>query len=164
MPDRFDRFLPLFGLLAGLLFFAGLILLRNDPPSETAGAETFSYWQDNRGQHPTFALIGMLEAAMTNAAHEGESPSRLHAQSAPLIRLAGMERGLCGRTPRNRPRRAPQSDAARTGCLGDNRYGSSAPHAGRFLRVHRPSALADRGRSTAKPGQDHLTRTIANAV
>jgi hypothetical protein len=118
MSDRFDRFLPLAGVLAGLLFFAGLILLRNDPPSETAVAETFSYWQDNRGQHQiialvltplmaflliffgaglrrrlergsgdsghgtvafggallaaaTFALIGMLEAAMTNAAHEG---------------------------------------------------------------------------------------------
>jgi hypothetical protein len=117
MLDRFDRFLPLAGVLAGLLFFAGLILLRNDPPSETAVAETFSYWQDNRGQHQIiallltplmaflliffgaglrrrlargvdsghgtvalggallaaaiFALVGMLEAAMTNAAHEG---------------------------------------------------------------------------------------------
>jgi hypothetical protein len=118
MSDRFDRFLPLAGVLAGLLFFAGLILLRNDPPSETAVAATFSYWQNNRGQHQiiallltplmaflliffgaglrrrlergsgdsghgtvafggallaaaTFALIGMLEAAMTNAAHEG---------------------------------------------------------------------------------------------
>src|SRR6266542_6067008 len=118
MLDRFDRLLPFAGVLAGLLFVAGLILLRNDPPSETAVAETFSYWLDNRGQHQiiallltplmaflliffgaglrrrlergsgdsghgtvafggvllaaaTFALIGMLEAAMTNAAHEG---------------------------------------------------------------------------------------------
>lgn len=118
MSNRFDRFLPLAGVLAGLLFFAALILLRNDPPSETAVAETFSYWQDNRVQHQiiallltplmaflliffgaglrrrlergsgdsghgtvafggvllaaaTFALVGMLEAAMTNAAHEG---------------------------------------------------------------------------------------------
>jgi hypothetical protein len=116
--DRFDRLLPLAGVLAGLLFIAGLILLWDDPPSEAAVAETFSYWQDNRGKHQiiallltplmaflliffgaglrrrlergsgdsahgavafggallaagTFALVGMLEAAMTNAAHEG---------------------------------------------------------------------------------------------
>jgi hypothetical protein len=116
--DRFDRFLPLAGVLAGLLFVAGLVLLWDDPPSEAAVAETFSYWQDNRGKHQiiallltplmaflliffgtglrrrlgrgsgdsghgtvafggallaaaTFALVGMLEAAMTNAAHEG---------------------------------------------------------------------------------------------
>jgi hypothetical protein len=118
MLDRFDRLLPVAGVLAGLLFVAGLILLRDDPPSESAVAETFAYWQDNRGQHQiiallltplmsflliffgaglrrrlerggsdsghgtvafggallaaaTFALVGMLEAAMTNAAHEG---------------------------------------------------------------------------------------------
>lgn len=116
--DRFDRFLPLAGALAGLLFFVALLLLWNDPASETGPAETFAFWQDNRGQHQivallvapliaflllffgaglrrrlaqgngdaghgsvafagallgamTFALVGMLEAAMTNAAHEG---------------------------------------------------------------------------------------------
>ncbi len=115
--DRFDRVLPLAGVLAGLLFVAGLILLWDDPPSEAAVAETFSYWHDDRGKHQiiallltplmaflliffgaglrrrlergsdtshgtvafggallaaaTFALIGMLEGAMTNAAHEG---------------------------------------------------------------------------------------------
>jgi hypothetical protein len=117
VSDRFDRFLPLAGVLAGLLFFVGLVLLRDDPPSESAVAQTFAYWQDNRGQHQiiallltplmafllvffgaglrrrlergadsghgtvalggallaaaTFGLVGMLEAAMTNAAHEG---------------------------------------------------------------------------------------------
>jgi hypothetical protein len=118
ISDRFDRFLPLAGALAGLLFFVGLLLLRNDPASETGPAETFAFWQDNRVQHQivallvapligflllffgaglrrrltqgngdaghgsvafagallgamTFALVGMLEAAMTNAAHEG---------------------------------------------------------------------------------------------
>jgi hypothetical protein len=117
VSDRFDRFLPLAGVLAGLLFFVGLVLLRDDPPSESAVAKTFAYWQDNRGQHQiiallltplmafllvffgaglrrrlergadsghgtvalggallaaaTFGLVGMLEAAMTNAAHEG---------------------------------------------------------------------------------------------
>ena len=117
--DRFDRVLPLAGVLAGMLFFVGLFLNRSDPSSETGPAETFSYWQDNHGQHQivgllvapliaflliffgaglkrrleqgngdashgsvafggallgamTFALVGMLEAAMTNAAHEGE--------------------------------------------------------------------------------------------
>lgn len=119
VSDRFDRFLPLAGVLAGLLFFVGLVLLWNDPSSETGPAETFSYWQGNRGQHQIvallvapliaflllffgaglrrrlaqgsgdaghgsvafggallgsagFALVGMLEGAMTNAAHEGE--------------------------------------------------------------------------------------------
>ena len=118
--NRFDRFLPLAGLLAGLLFLAALVLLRNDPPSETRLAETFAYWQADRGQHQviallvvpliaflliffgtglrrrleqesdgsghgsvafggallasvTFALVGMLEAAMTNAADQGQS-------------------------------------------------------------------------------------------
>ena len=118
VTDRFDRFLSLAGVLAGLLFITGLIVLWDDPPSEAAVAETFSYWQDNRGRHQiiallltplmafmliffgaglrrrlergngdsghgtvafggallaaaTFALVGMLEAAMTNAAHEG---------------------------------------------------------------------------------------------
>ena len=116
--DRFDRFLTLAGALAGLMFFVALILLWNDPASETGPAETFSFWQDNRGQHQivallvapliaflllffgaglqrrlaegnrdaghgavafggallgamTFAVVGMLEGAMTNAAHEG---------------------------------------------------------------------------------------------
>ena len=118
-PDRFDRFLPLAGVLAGLLFLGGLVLNRSDPSSETGPAETFLYWQDNHGQHQivgllvapliaflllffgsglrrrleqgssesghgsvafggallgaaAFALVGMLEGAMTNAAHEGE--------------------------------------------------------------------------------------------
>ena len=119
VSDRFDRFLPLAGVLAGLLFLVGLVLNRTDPSSETGPAATFSYWQDNRGQHQivallvapliaflllffgtglrrrleqgssdsghgsvafggallgavAFALVGMLEGAMTNAAHEGE--------------------------------------------------------------------------------------------
>ena len=117
--SRFDRFLPLAGVLAGLLFFVGLALNRSDPSSETGPAETFAYWQADRGQHQivgllvapliaflllffgaglkrrleqgsegsghgsvafggailgaaTFALVAMLEGAMTNAAHEGE--------------------------------------------------------------------------------------------
>ena len=118
-PDRFDRFLPLAGVLVGVLFFVGLALTWGDPSSETAPAETFSYWQDNRGQHQisglllapliafllvffgaglqrrlqretgdsghgtvafggallaasAFTLVGMLEGAATNAAHEGQ--------------------------------------------------------------------------------------------
>jgi hypothetical protein len=118
MLDRFDRLLTVAGVLAGLLFVVGLVVLWDDPPSESAVAETFFYWQDNRGRHQiiallltplmaflliffgaglrrrlergsdsghgtvafggallaaaTFALVGMLEAAMTNAAHEGQ--------------------------------------------------------------------------------------------
>ena len=56
--NRFDRFLPVAGLLAGLLFLAALVLLRNDPPSETDVAATFDYWQANRGQHQLIALLG----------------------------------------------------------------------------------------------------------
>ena len=120
MPtSRFDRFLPLSGAVIGVLFFVGLALTWGDPSSETAPAETFSYWQDNRGRHQlsglllapliafllvffgaglqrrlrrdsgdsghgtvafggallaaaAFALVGMLEGAATNAAHEGQ--------------------------------------------------------------------------------------------
>ncbi len=117
--NRFDRFLPLAGVLAGLLFLVGLVLNRSDPSSESGLADTFSYWQNNHGQHQIvgllvapliaflllvfgaglkrrledgggatghgsvafggallgaaiFALVGMLEAAMTSAAHAGE--------------------------------------------------------------------------------------------
>jgi len=116
---RFDRFLPLAGVLAGLLFFVGLFLNRSDPSSETNPAKTFAYWQADHGRHQivgllvaplvafllvffaaalkrrldqesdgsghgsvafggalmgaaVFVLVGMLEAAMANAAHEGE--------------------------------------------------------------------------------------------
>jgi hypothetical protein len=55
--DRFDRFLPFAGVLLGLLFLLGLALLWNDPSSETGPAKTFSYWQDNRGQHQIVALL-----------------------------------------------------------------------------------------------------------
>lgn len=55
--DRFDRFLPIAGVLAGLLFFVGLVLLWDDPASETGPAETFAYWQDDRGQHQIVALL-----------------------------------------------------------------------------------------------------------
>jgi hypothetical protein len=117
--DRFARFLPLAGVLAGLLFVVGLVVNRTDPSSETGPAKTFAYWQNNHGQHQIvglliaplialllvffgaalkrrledsggdsghgavafggavlaaaiFALVGMLEGAMTNAAHHGE--------------------------------------------------------------------------------------------
>lgn len=115
--DRFGRFLPLAGMLAGLVFLVGLLVFRNDPPSESDVAATFEYWQNDRGQHrivallltplmgflliffgaglrrrlerdrdsghgsvafggailaaATFTLVGMLEAAMTNAAEDG---------------------------------------------------------------------------------------------
>lgn len=116
--DRFARFLPLAGVLAGLLLAGGLTLTYSIPNSETSFEETFSWWKDNRGQHQIsglllaplvalmliffgaglqrslrhntrdsghgsvafggailgaagFALIGELEGAAANAAHEG---------------------------------------------------------------------------------------------
>ena len=104
-------------MLAGLLLAGGLTLTYSIPSSETSFEETFSWWQDNRGQHQIsglllaplvaltliffgaglqrslrsggdsghgsvafggailgaagFALIGELEGAAANAAHEG---------------------------------------------------------------------------------------------
>ena len=55
--DRFDRFLPLAGVLAGLLFLAAFIVNRNDPSSEIGPAETLSYWQDNRGLHQIVGFV-----------------------------------------------------------------------------------------------------------
>ena len=57
MPDRFDRFLPFAGVLAGLLFFVGLALNRTDPSNEAGPAKTFAYWHDNHGQHQIVGLI-----------------------------------------------------------------------------------------------------------
>ena len=57
MSSRFDRFLPLAGVLAGLLFFVALVLLWEDPSSETGLADTFAFWQDDRGQHQIVALL-----------------------------------------------------------------------------------------------------------
>ena len=118
MPsDRFARFLPLAGVLAGLLLAGGLTLTYSIPSSETSFEDTFAWWRDNRGQHQIsglllaplvalmliffgaglqrslrssgdsghgsvafggailgaagFALIGELEGAAANAAHEG---------------------------------------------------------------------------------------------
>ena len=58
MPsDRFARFLPLAGVLAGLLLAAGLTLTYSIPNSETSFEETFSWWRDNRGQHQIPGLL-----------------------------------------------------------------------------------------------------------
>ena len=128
--DRFARFLPLAGVLAGLLLAGGLTLTYSIPSSETSFEETFAWWKDNRGQHQIsglllaplvalmlvffgaglqrslrsgnrdsghgsvafggailgaagFALIGELEGAAANAAHEGhqeavDALSQLH--------------------------------------------------------------------------------------
>ena len=160
--------------------------------SETAAAETFSYWQDDRGQHQiiallvaplmaflliffgaglrrrlergsgdaghgsvafggallaaaTFALVGMLEAAMTNAAHEGERQAvytlnQLHSYdwlgwNAAFAAML-LATGLGARRNRMLP------DPAR---VGDDRHRSVAAHAARVLRVHPPSGVADRG-------------------
>ena len=61
MSDRFDRLLPLAGVLAGLLFFVGLFLNRSDPSSETGPAETFAYWHADHGRHQ---IVGLLIAPL----------------------------------------------------------------------------------------------------
>jgi hypothetical protein len=55
--DKTDRFLPLAGVLAGLLFLVGLLLNRSDPSSETGPTKTFAYWHANHGQHQIVGLI-----------------------------------------------------------------------------------------------------------
>jgi hypothetical protein len=160
--DRFARFLPLAGVLAGLLLAAGLTLTYSIPNSETSFEETFSWWRDNRGQHQIsglllaplvalmliffgaglrrslrsnnrdsghgsvafggailgaagFALIGMLEGAATQAAHEGHQeavyalrPSsprhRATRRGAPMSARMTLRNGLP--TPRSGLRRA----------------------------------------------------------
>jgi len=59
--NRFDRFLPLAGVLAGALFFVGLALNRTDPSSETGPADTFAYWQADHGRHQ---IVGLLVAPL----------------------------------------------------------------------------------------------------
>ena len=201
VSDRFDRFLPLAGVLAGLLFFVGLALLWNDPASETGPAETFAYWQDNHGQHQivailvapliaffllffgvalwrrlaqgngdgghgsvafggsllaaaTFVLVAMLEAAMSNAAHEGERNTVYTLNQLHSYDWLGVERGVRGDAPRDRPRRSPQRDAADAACVGDDRDRSVAPDAARVLRIHPRARVADRGRGLALPASD----------
>jgi hypothetical protein len=94
--DRFDRFLPFAGVLIGLLFLVALVLLRNDPSSETGVAKTFAYWHDNRGQHQIIALLitplvaflliffgaGLRRRLATGAATPGTAPSRSAARSS----------------------------------------------------------------------------------
>ena len=55
--DRFARFLPLAGVLAGLLLAGGLTLTYSIPSSETSFEETFAWWKDNRGQHQISGLL-----------------------------------------------------------------------------------------------------------
>ena len=98
-----------------------------------------------------FALVGMLEGAATNAAPRRPTASRLHTQPAPLIRLAGVERGLRSRAAGDRPRRAPERNAANPACLGVDRHRSIPPHAARILRLLPRPALADRGRAHPQP-------------
>ena len=57
VSDRFDRFLPLAGVLAGLLFGAAYIVYWNHPHAVGGPAQTFAYWQDNRGIHQ---IVGLL--------------------------------------------------------------------------------------------------------
>ena len=187
------------------MFFVALILLWNDPASETGPAETFSFWQDNRGQHQivallvapliaflllffgaglqrrlaegngdaghgavafggallgamTFAIVGMLEGAMTNAAHEGARETvytlnQFHsydwlawnAAFAAMLLATGLGARRNGMLPTT------------TG-VGNDRHRSLTPDPTRLLRLHPRAGLADRGRGLAQPRQEHLAR------
>ena len=201
VSDRFDRFLPIAGVLAGLLFFVGSSCSGERSGERTGPAETYAYWQDDRGQHQIVALLvapliaflllffGGGSAAATRAGQrrrrprlgrvrrsdswccdlrprrdarrcdDERSPRRragngLHAEPAPLLRLAGMERGVRGDAARGGPRRSPERDAADAACVGDDRHRGVAPHAARVLRIHPRSGVVDRGRGLALPASD----------
>ena len=92
-----------------------------------------------------FALVGMLEAAMTNAAHEGEQQAvytlnQLHSYDW-LAWNAAFAAVLLAR-----PRCSSQSNVAVGTGLGDDRDRCIAPDPARFLRIHPPSGVVDRSR------------------
>ena len=89
---------PLIGFL--LVFFgAGLQRsLRREGGDSGHGAVAFGGSVLAAG---TFALVGMLEGAATNAAHEGEQQAAYIGQPASLLRLGGMERGVRGGATRD---------------------------------------------------------------
>src|SRR5215213_9985608 len=149
--DRFARFLPLAGVLIGLLFFVGLALTWGDPSSEAAPAETFSYWHDNRGQHqisglllaPLIAfLLVFFGAGLQQRLRRDSTDSGHGAVAFGGALLAAAAFALVGMLE------AAATNAAR---LGNGRHRSIAPHPARILWLLPRSALADRGRAHPQP-------------
>ena len=194
--DRFARFLPLAGVLAGLLLAGGLTLTYSIPSSETSFEETFSWWKDNRGQHQIsglllaplvalmlvffgaglqrslrsnnrdsghgsvafggailgaagFALIGELEGAAANAAHEGHQEavyalSQLHSYDWLTFNAAWaavlLATGLGARRNGMLPSRA---------CMGDHRPWGDTVDPDRLSRVTPHPSVVDRGGNLA---------------
>ena len=198
--DRFARFLPLAGVLAGLLLAGGLILTYSIPSSETSFDETFAWWQDNRGQHQIsglllaplvalmlvffgaglqrslrsndrdsghgsvafggailgaagFALIGMLEGAAANAAHEGHREavyalSQLHSYDWLTFNAAWAAVLLATGLGARRNGMLPSS-----ACMGDHRSRGDTADADRVPRVAPHPAVAGRGGSIGCSGK-----------
>ena len=86
-------------LIAFLLVFFGVDLRRHLRHERDAGHGSVAFGGALLAAS-TFALVGMLEGAATNAAHEGERSARPHAEPAALVRLARPE------SPRSCSRRA----------------------------------------------------------
>ena len=115
--DRFARFLPLAGVLAGLLLAGGLTLTYSIPSSETSFEETFAWWKDNRGQHQISGLLlAPLVALMLvffGAGLAAKPPKR-----QPRLRswFGGVRRGdprRCGVRTHRRARRCSSERSAR---------------------------------------------------
>ena len=72
VSDRFDRFLPLAGVLAGLLFFVALVLLWEDPTSEIGPAETFAYCRTTAASIRSLPLTSTTHPAANKPRHVRE--------------------------------------------------------------------------------------------
>ena len=145
-------------LIAFLLIFFGAGLRRRLAQGNGDGGHGSVAFGGALLAAATFGLVAMLEGAMTNAAHERREGNRLHAQSAALVRLAGVERRVRGDAPRDGPRRSPQRDVADDRGLGHDRRRSVATDPARLLRVHPRSGVVDRGRPVALAAQNTLTQ------
>jgi len=139
-------------LIAFLLVFFGVGLRRHLRHERDAGHGSVAFGGALLAAS-TFALVGMLEGAATNAAHEGERSARPHAEPAALVRLAGPECRLRRGPARDGPGSAAKRSAPRSARLAHARHRRVAPDAARARRVPSAPALADRRRSRAHRAQ-----------
>lgn len=96
----------------------------------------------------TFAPVGMLVAAMTNAAHEGNHQAVYTLNQLHVLRLGRVERGVRRIAPGHRLGRAPERHVPNAARMGDCRDRSSAP---RFVRRRSPRIAASRKRPARSP-------------
>jgi hypothetical protein len=62
--DRFQRFLPLAGVIAGLAMIAGLLLSGSSPASDASAAKVAAYYSDHDGALVVSAICAQVFAVM----------------------------------------------------------------------------------------------------